>query len=189
MHACTHACMYSMHYMHTYIYWLHVIVSIYMYNHLHSKWMYTLIRTSCTNLALRYLLIWPSLEILGLVPTWFILSQQLIPSWLPSQHCCRRWMYHHKYHNASVYFSSEKCIKYHKMTCHQYPQERDGRRVSGQMLYAHFPRFPKLDAPWSIVRRMPMVWLPSLFWRYSPPCQSNVFEYCQCALLLHWLNK
>lgn len=147
--------------------------------------MYTLIRTSCTNLALRYLLISTSLETLGLVPTWFILSQQLIPSWLPSQHCCRRWMYH----NASVYFSSEKCIKWIKMTCHQYPQERDGRRVSGQMLYAHFPRFPKLDAPWSIVRRMPMVWLPSLFWRYSPPCQSNVFEYCQCALLLHWLNK
>lgn len=24
-------------------------------------------------------------------------------------------------------------------------EERDGRRVSGQMLYAHFPRFPKLD--------------------------------------------
>lgn len=148
-----HAYIYSMHNMHTYIHWLHVIVSIYMYNHLHSKLMYTLIRTSCTNLALRYLLIWTSLEILGLVPTWFILSQQLIPSWLPSQHCCRRWMYH----NASVYFSSEKCIKYHKyhkMTCHQYPQERDGRRVSGQMLYAHFPRFPKLDAPWSIVRRV-----------------------------------
>ena len=100
------ACMYSMHNMHTYIYWLHVIVSIYMYNHLHSKLMYTLIRTSCTNLALRYLLISTSLETLGLVPTWFILSQQLIPSWLPSQHCCRRWMYH----NVSVYFSSEKCI-------------------------------------------------------------------------------
>jgi len=24
-------------------------------------------------------------------------------------------------------------------------QERDGRRVSGKMMYAHFPRFPKLD--------------------------------------------